>query len=66
MQYKLQISQRGRKDSKRTGKFVKAQNDADMCQKCFIDMAGRGYEPNWIAMVKNQETGKWDMVDIDE
>ena len=59
MAYNLQISQKGKKGESR-GKFVKAQNTADMCHPCFLKVCVNGYKPNWIVLEKNSETGKWE------
>jgi len=56
MNYKLQISQRGGTK----GKFVKADNDADMCHPCFLNMGKNGYKPKWATMQKNPDTNKWE------
>ena len=64
MEYKLQISQKGKKGTK--GKFIKAQNNADMCHVCFLEVCKNGYKPDWIALVKNEETGKWDMAPMED
>ena len=60
MKYKLQISQRG---SPVKGEFIKANNDADMCQECFLKICKNGYAPNWITLKKNEQTSKWEEID---
>ena len=61
--YKLQISERGVMGQGKKGKFVKANNDADMCQKCFIKICEGGYKPNWVTLVKDPTTDKWTVVE---
>jgi len=55
-EYTVQFSQKGAG----RGKFVKAQNKADVCHACFLEICKTGYKPNWIVLKKNDETGKWD------
>ena len=56
MTYRHQISQRGGT----LGKFVKANNDADQCHPCFLEMAKTGYKPKWATLQKDKATGKWE------
>ena len=47
IKYRIQISKRGATGSFKKGqtrKFIKADNDADMCHPCFVIMQGHGYE----------------------
>ena len=56
MVYRHQISQRGGK----LGKFVKANNDADQCHDCFVQMVKNSkYQPKWATLQKDPATGKW-------
>ena len=64
MEYSLQINQKGKKGSK--GKFVKADNKADMCQPCFLDICKNGYKADWTTLKKNAESGKWEILDEQE
>ena len=64
MEYSLQINQKGKKGSK--GKFVKADNKADMCQTCFLAICTNGYKPEWTTLKKNAESGKWEPLDNQE
>lgn len=60
--YKLQLSQRAHEDSIK-GVFIKANNDADLCNTCFLNMCKNGYKPNWVKLQKNEQTGKWTEID---
>lgn len=62
MKYKLQLSQRG--GSK--GKFVKCNNDMDMCHPCFKKSTDKGFKPAWVTLVKDDNTGKWSELDPQE
>ena len=62
MVYKLQISQRGNEDTPK-GVFIKANNDADMCHNCFLKLAKNGFKPDWQKLKKNEQSGKWEVVD---
>ena len=64
MEYSLQINQKGKKGSK--GKFVKADNKADMCQPCFLDICKNGYKPDWTTLKKYAESGNWENLDEQE
>jgi len=58
--YKMQVSQRG----SQKGKFVKATQDFDMCHECFVNACkNSGYKPKWETLVKNEQTGKWEVYD---
>ncbi len=59
IQYKLQISQR----SQKRGTFVKANNDADFCHPCFMELAKNGYKPDWITLTLDPDTKKWAQVE---
>ncbi len=62
MVYKHQISQRGGS----LGKFTKANNDADQCHDCFLEMVKNSkYKPKWQTMQKDPATGKWNVVPDD-
>lgn len=55
IQYRIQISQRGAAGSFKKGgtrKFVKADNDADMCHPCFQKMLDNGFVPKFSTMTK--------------
>ena len=55
IQYRIQISQRGALGSFKKGqtrKFIKADNDADMCHPCFVIMQGHGYEAKFTTLTK--------------
>ena len=63
MQYRLQYSQNAQKGESVKGRFVKADNQADQCHKCFLTMCKNGYKPIWQTLVKNEATGKWNVED---
>ncbi len=55
MQYRIQISQRGALGAFKKGgtrKFIKADNDADMCHPCFQNMTKHGYEAKFTTLTK--------------
>ena len=54
--YKLDIS----KTNSIKGQFIKGKNKMDLCHDCFMKFVKAGYQPEWITMSKNQETGKWE------
>ena len=58
MKYTLQLSQRGGIK----GKFVKCDNNADMCHDCFLKICKNGFKPKWVTLVKGQD-GKWAVLD---
>ena len=58
MTYRHQISQRGGT----LGKFTKANNDADQCHECFLEMCKTGYKPIWTTLVKDPDTKKWNPI----
>ena len=62
MEYSVQINQK--KGGK--GKFIKAENKADMCQDCFLFVCKNGYKPNWKTLIKNDTTGVWEEQDQQE
>ena len=59
MKYTMQISQKGGG----RGKFVKCDNSADMCHDCFLEICKNGFKPKWVTLIKNPQTGKWDIQD---
>ncbi len=54
-QYKVQFTLRGGKK----GEFTKANNDADSCHPCFLEICKNGYKPNWVTMYKDEESKTW-------
>ena len=43
------------------GQFIKGKNKLDMDHNCFMKIVKVGtWQPEWITMVKNKETGKWE------
>ena len=57
VRYRAQISQVGAKWKKgAVRKFTKAQNDADMCHDCFMNMDKVGYKPDFITLTKIGES----------
>ena len=54
--YKLDIS----KTNSVRGQFIKGKNKMDLCHTCFMKFVKAGYQPEWITMTKNQESGKWE------
>jgi len=66
MQYRLQYSQKSPKGESKKGEFVKANNQADQCHKCFTEMCKNGYKPDWLKLVKNEQSGKWEAFDPQE
>lgn len=65
-QYSLQYSQKTPKGESKKGVFIKANNPADQCHKCFTEMCKNGYKPNWVTLKKNEQSGKWEEVDPQE
>jgi hypothetical protein len=55
--YRMDINQTGNGK----GKFVKCSNSADMCHTCFLNICKNGFKPQWVTLVKNDVTGKWDI-----
>ena len=55
--YRMDINQTGHGK----GRFVKCSNSADMCHECFLKICQNGFKPLWIELVKNEQTGKWDV-----
>ena len=37
-----------------------------MCHPCFLEICKNGYKPDWSTLVKNADTGKWDILDEQE
>ena len=57
VKYRQQISQVGAKLKKgAVRKFIKAQNDADLCHPCFQKMQEHGYKPDFIILTKIGES----------
>jgi len=57
--YRIDINQSGNGK----GKFVKCDNSADMCHSCFMSTCQNGFKPQWVTLLKNDQTGKWDRVE---
>ena len=58
-EYTVQFSQKGAGK----GRFVKDENRADMCHPCLLEVGKNGYKFKWVTLKKNDETGKWDVIE---
>ena len=54
--YTLDIS----KKNSVKGQFIKGKNKMDICHECFMKFVKSGYQPEWITLVKNESSGKWE------
>ena len=61
-EYTVQFSQKGAGK----GRFVKDQNKADMCHKCFLNICQNGFVPKWVKKIKDEQTGKWNDHELEE
>ena len=60
--YRMDINQTGHGK----GKFVKCSNSADMCHGCFLRICENGFKPKWIALIKNEQSGKWEEQELEK
>ena len=49
-------------DPPKKGTFIKDNNSADLCHKCFSKFTEAGYKPEWVTMQKNPD-GSWGAID---